>query len=771
MEQRLESDPQFLRSLSLLADRCHSPAMALKVLGLRNHPSTARIKHRADPMHMKIIYHADPGTLYRPAPAWDDFPSHPAPRAMLQDASSSGPGSGGPGPPLLDAGSQSSTSAGGSRPSGSGQQPADQGSRVGAMLGDQPSASVSSAGCLAAPAECDGPDPGSGVMELMPAQETVEMSFGEHMDDIVKAHVIRLLGSLLADYEAHEDKHQGAIMCLKMNADAVKAVCNPSGDTAACPGLDISSKSLRGWVFFELVRKGVGDVVQPLKGNFKRSDWAIQPMDVLSRDARAKEIVVSSSAPVLDAASKPKQDQPDKVVLSLEALPLQQLLSLHVWAVQPKLVYAMPSLKSSSPVLSGLLQDLLAAGEFHLLGADSEHRAKMDLLQTLHTHGFASSNSDGGWCLTNEGKRAVQIGFVLADARKLVRPRDVPAEEMEAVEFVLVLHEQGWQHECIDKKKRKAALTQAYMHGTSPKTWYHDAAKSALCKDYLLLLATAQQHGQPVPHLQPQSVYDALLGRPAAARKRKPAPGLLFLDDEDVWVDEQTLVQQLKARRVTRARKPKALADGAGTVGALQDEASIALAAQDDEGSGSGSDHENKGDASAASAAVAELAELGNSPCSASSASSSSSSSSSSSDSSSSSSSSTSGDDGAEVEPKANAKSKAKAASARVPKNMLAAVQWGSARLTPTKTGWQATCHHPGHRVAGDTAACTRTRSNAIAGEDTCLRMLKTWLLWGHGVTTKAKHKAVWKKVQQALDKGRLPSMQELDAKPVADFD
>ena len=53
--------------MSACADERHSPVKALKALGLEHHPSAALITGYRDLLHAKIVYHADPVTLYRVA--------------------------------------------------------------------------------------------------------------------------------------------------------------------------------------------------------------------------------------------------------------------------------------------------------------------------------------------------------------------------------------------------------------------------------------------------------------------------------------------------------------------------------------------------------------------------------------------------------------------------------------------------------------------------------------------------------------------------------
>ena len=268
------------------------------------------------------------------------------------------------------------------------------------------------------------------------------------------------------------------------------------------------------------------------------------------------------------------------------------------------------------------------------------------------------------------------------------------------------------------------------------------------CDSYLLLLLTAHEHKQPVPHLQPQSVYDQMLGKPVKPPTRERAASIVFLQDPDVWVDESALLPLPKkhAPRDKRARaapSQDALLDDFPDLDTVLEHPAI-----EDAGS--------EGDASDAASAKPEP-NLDDNEARGSSTSSSSSDSSSSSSSGSSSSSNTSGSSASRGAAKAKAHAK---------RNMSASHAFGACRLTPTKTGWQMTCGHPGHRPEQASAACTTTRSNAIAGEDECLRTLKTWALWGQTKPTKAAHQKVWAKVVKAASENRLPCMAELDANP-----
>ena len=58
------------------------------------------------------------------------------------------------------------------------------------------------------------------------------------------------------------------------------------------------------------------------------------------------------------------------------------------------------------------------------------------------------------------------------------------------------------------------------------------------------------------------------------------------------------------------------------------------------------------------------------------------------------------------------------------------------------------TCTNPQHLRVGE-PACTKTVSVASVGdEDSCIKMLKTWILVGMHLDSKAAHKSAWDEVK-----------------------
>ena len=98
----------------------------------------------------------------------------------------------------------------------------------------------------------------------------------------------------------------------------------------------------------------------------------------------------------------------------------------------------------------------------------------------------------------------------------------------------------------------------------------------------------------------------------------------------------------------------------------------------------------------------------------------------------------------------------------RAAKNMQAATMWKGCRITPKKTGYQITCLHPAHSAD----KCTKTKNSTQLGDETVLRMLKTWAFWGRTCKNKPQHRDVWEQVEAAYMDGSLPPDIELEAAP-----
>ena len=81
---------------------------------------------------------------------------------------------------------------------------------------------------------------------------------------------------------------------------------------------------------------------------------------------------------------------------------------------------------------------------------------------------------------------------------------------------------------------------------------------------------------------------------------------------------------------------------------------------------------------------------------------------------------------------------------------------------------WQLFCKHPAHNREGQ-GKCTKTKSNAVVGDDVCLKLLKQYALEGINAPSKKKHKEKWAALEGG-DMSSLPSEEQLDRDLLVDF-
>ena len=747
--------PEMLLKLSQLYDSVHSPARALSSLGLQNHASAADITGYRDPLHMKIIYHADARTIYQREQAWPDLappqPPNNAPPTIPDVPDRSEPAAGsGPARPV--SGSSGSAASGSSGAPGS-SRPHRR------MRGKQ--------------------EDGASAVSAEEAAIMLHLEQGKELiaaapDELLKKYALQSISSLLEESGSACD----AVYSMPFSEEALSSLswtARSHVDEDPQPVLDWKTFCLSKHVFLQVIRKAVGAIVVPKGTGLRKTDWAVSFLKVNSIKKTAEEsfcVAVNSSPLCLHSLDAGAADR-TPVVLSLEALPLDSLLRLRRWEHTDQLSYSMTlpeddglqlqSLRKATAVRSVLLDNLLQAGAYVIPSNDPLHTEKSQLLEQLERLEFAKQDGEG-WLLTPKGHENVQVSTLLQSSDKVFKARDVPFEDMEVIELLLSLRDKGWEHKELASKK---ALPDGstYMPGSADKTWYYLASQATLCKDYLVCLLTSEK---PVPHLAAAAVYAELLGKPVQQGRRRRAPPLMFLADEDIWVDEAALVpkpeskKRARTSRATRVHAAAALEDAAELEWQGQDEREEDKAGSDDV------DMEAEPEAEADGGAAAEEEGLAADVAGGSSSSSSGSSSSSSSDSDdrdgAKSSSSYSGSSSSPGSGRAAAKARAGGTRRRD-----VAIPYGKCRLTPTKTGYQMTCGHPKHD--GGSAACTKTRSCAINGEQTTLRMLKFWAQLGIRSPSKEDHqKACWQTVMKALKDGSLPSMDALDAKPVLKF-
>ena len=173
--------------------------------------------------------------------------------------------------------------------------------------------------------------------------------------------------------------------------------------------------------------------------------------------------------------------------------------------------------------LPELLCDLACAETSGLVvGSEPRDSHRSALLGALEGKGMVSSAHVEGeepvWRLTEDGIAVTHTGVPLRvmDSTLIMRPRDLPIDELCAHELVRSLELQGWTCKIATSKKQLRKVRSTFYDvnviDASRVFWFKisDDAKS-LTRQYLILLLTAKEHKKPVPHLADLKVYKKML--------------------------------------------------------------------------------------------------------------------------------------------------------------------------------------------------------------------------------------------------------------------
>jgi hypothetical protein len=152
------------------------------------------------------------------------------------------------------------------------------------------------------------------------------------------------------------------------------------------------------------------------------------------------------------------------------------------------------------------------------------------------------SDVESLWELTAEGKSKIQMTNVANAPRRVIDPRcGVPLADLTVIELHTHLLRAGWECHVKLKTTRSGKGKAIHDDGTpifqdykvgSAKTWWIRPTDVAFRFKYLLALASADEHKQPVRHLATDEYYACLLeGRPFVKRASKRK--FDFVDGDD----------------------------------------------------------------------------------------------------------------------------------------------------------------------------------------------------------------------------------------------
>ena len=382
------------------------------------------------------------------------------------------------------------------------------------------------------------------------------------------------------------------------------------------------------------------------------------------------------------------------------------------------------------------------------------------------------------WCFTENGIASLKTCWKLSKKCQVLNVRELPLEDLTRYELLCLLEKHGWLMGIAASGRR----LDPYVFGSSqPLVWYLKRGKDAtsIPLPYLRLLMSAADHGKPVPHLCSPAKYNQFLETDShlvlMPSKRKH---VLQLESDD-W---GLLVPKLKQ---PRARKQQADAQIDSLLSLINgDDVEDVDNGDEHSHDGSGSDMIDALDFQAAGVVVASHREttpntltVGEQGAGArdSCDKESSSPSISSSDSSEDSTDSSEDDNRPAVAMKAKAKPVTEKKTVQPHKKTLQGENWGLCLLTPRfkakkLSGYQMFCSRPEHNVD---KRCTKELSFGVAGSaNDCRRMLKAWVVFGAGVSSRDEHMfSCWRMIQNLKKDNAIPFEVLLDENTIYDWD
>ena len=471
------------------------------------------------------------------------------------------------------------------------------------------------------------------------------------------------------------------------------------------------------------------------------------------------------------------------LILTTHMFDLDALKNAECWEVHKELHYVLDT--GLRPLVfdeaaSSLAEKMMASPEFQLDNQTSLSDSL--LLQSWKEQGFVKTyqNTVGKevCCFSRNGIASLKTCWKLSKRCQVLNVRELPLEDLTRYELLCLLEKEGWLMGTAGSGRK----LEPYVFGSSePLVWYIKRGKDAtsIPLPYLRLLLNAADHGKAVPHLCAPAKYNQLLETDIQLAlmpsKRKHVLQLEF----DDW---GLLVPKLKQRRPRKQQADMAVDSLLALING--DDVEHVDSGENASHDGSGSDMIDACDDQAAGVVVASgreiipktltVAEQGaevRESC----AKESSSLSSSSSDSSQDSTDSSEDDNTTAVGRQERTKPVTEKKIIQQHKKTLQGENWGLCLLTPRfkakkLSGYQMFCSRPEHNVE---RRCTKELSFGVAGgEDVCRRMLKSWIVFGAGVSSRDEHMfSCWKMILNLKKDLALPFEVLLDENTVHDWD
>eukprot|EP00969_Alexandrium_andersonii_P008601 375445-Alexandrium_andersonii.AAC.1 len=172
------------------------------------------------------------------------------------------------------------------------------------------------------------------------------------------------------------------------------------------------------------------------------------------------------------------------------------------------------------------------------LGSEAANEA----LGFIQNHGIADvaylDPSSTLAAVTRKDVSAVVPARRLVGPLETVLPSSVAAvgDQSSLFELLTFLEQSGFEHVELPKggfaalRRKGKTVSKVYVVG-DPKVWVTRSGKSSLGWYYLMALARAPEHNQPVPHNATEAYYSALISGQPLPEKKRGRTMFSFVDD------------------------------------------------------------------------------------------------------------------------------------------------------------------------------------------------------------------------------------------------
>ena len=725
IERCMDSDPNFLIELADILLEARSPEKLTAMLGLGSHPSARLSKSGWDPIWRKIVYRADPFSMYKAPRPQVDIQHPPAPPRPPDAAP--------PPEPAPDAPSAS---------------------RAQNLASGLYRTLRREAALQFLHAQMSTVEPG-GESDFM---------YTCSISDALASPVHSLL-SMLTDRNTEATVHFTDMM-MPSSGRHMAEMSVALGDAAP------DSTAARNYICFSVVSATPQKYHLGAPGSFEAGDLAIALHDVVEVGELHE---TTGSTPTLEVMSTPTtiDRAPMDVegysaialVLTPSSFDLETLQGLRRWKVNRKSNMSIGErsmgISNGAVVWTSVLLARFAnnQGKTYFGESSAEAPWALEVTAALQARGFVERlESEPGvqrWALTALGSSQIRHHDLLFDSQKVLNPRDVPHKDMYIHELWELLERDGWVcNLALSKSHRTAAKNNPYKYGET-KTWWLSSRThsiSSMSYRYMACLLTAMTHQQPVPHFDSEKNYRKILEPgwdPGARRSHLKVQEATEAEQMEDWM------RIFEAPRPQRRRRGKGRGKGRGAGRG----ASRRLPWGSDSEVGSDDKPSDNSDSSSDNC-------KGTDPSSSSSSTSSSSSSAPSS--------------AGAARPKAAAKASSSGVEGGPPsrkrtidgsfrRNKYTADPWGLCRITPRwrngkEVSAQITCGNPAHHGCQQ---CSKEISfNKAGGREMGLRFLKSWAIFGMAFDSRGEHldPDFIMNMESMLHSNNLPTMEELDA-------